>query len=759
MAARGLTIDGTKFRDAEGREVTFRGINVAGESKFPRYPDQPSHQPNGFFDTENISFVGRPFTEEEAHIHLARLKRWGYNVIRYIFTWEALEHAGPGQYDEAYIDHTIKILRIAKSYGFYVFMDPHQDVWSRFTGGSGAPLWTLYACGLDPETFTANQAAFVHNTWPDPAEFPKMLWPTNYTRLAAQVTFTLFYAGRDFAPNAIIDGKNIQDYLTDHFIAACAHLAQRIHEAGDLEDDCIIGWETLNEPFRGLIGWEDLDAIPDALKMRKGTCPTPWQAILTGAGRAVEIDTYAFGTFGAYKSGREFVDPGGVSAWLPSNFDDSKFGWKRDPGWKLGECLWAQNGVWDPSEDLLLKKDYFASVPKSGTKLDYEKFTNTYYMDHFRRYRDSIRAIHKDCMILMQSAVLEVPPSIRGTPDDEKRLVFATHYYDGLTLIQKHWNKFYNVDVFGILRHRYSSPVFAVKVGSTAIRNCLRDQLKAIRDEGLEQLGEHPTVFTEIGIPFDMDDKYAYKSGDYSSQTAALDANHFALEGSGAQGYTLWTYASQNNHQWGDLWNGEDLSIVSVDDPLLPNSSSLTTSSGHGYGSYSGTSLSDSTTINPSNLKGALRSPEIRQKPSSAQPEVASNQGLRAAEAFVRPSPIATVGDVVSFGFDLARVTFTFSLVSESATKEEVPTEIFLPEFHFPPGKTQVEVSGGRWRIDVVDIDGEPMQLMKWWHGAGEQNMTIKGVKRKPGALDEEEDADTGYLESVRSTVQDCSVM
>lgn len=41
-----------------------------------------------------------------------------------------------------------------------------------------------------------------------------------------------------------------------------------------------------------------------------------------------------------------------------------------------------------------------------------------------------------------------------------------------------------------------------------------------------------------------MDDKYAYKTGNYSSQIAALDANHFALEESQANGFTLWTYVA-----------------------------------------------------------------------------------------------------------------------------------------------------------------------------------------------------------------------
>lgn len=98
------------------------------------------------------------------------------------------------------------------------------------------------------------------------------------------------------------------------------------------------------------------------------------------------------------------------------------------------------------------------------------------------------------------------------------------------------------MDVFGILRGKYMSPAFAIKVGETAIRNCFRDQLSAIRKEGMDYTGEHPCVFTEIGIPYDMDDKYAYKTGDFSSQSSAMDANHFALEGCGANGYSLWVY-------------------------------------------------------------------------------------------------------------------------------------------------------------------------------------------------------------------------
>ena len=105
-------------------------------------------------------------------------------------------------------------------------------------------------------------------------------------------------------------------------------------------------------------------------------------------------------------------------------------------------------------------------------------------------------------------------------------------------------NRLYNVDVIGVLRGKYLTPAFAVKIGESAIRNCLRDQLKFLRDESLRYMGNHPLVFTEIGIPYDMDDKYAYKTGNYSSQVSAMDANHFALEGSTGNGFTLWLYTT-----------------------------------------------------------------------------------------------------------------------------------------------------------------------------------------------------------------------
>ncbi|KAK9457890.1 glycoside hydrolase superfamily [Dipodascopsis uninucleata] len=682
------------FRDLDNRVITLRGINLAGDSKLPMSPCIPSHEPDLFFDGDNVSFVGRPFPLSEADEHLQRIKNWGFNVVRYIFCWEAIEHERPGKYDDQFVKSTIELLKKIREYGFYVFMDPHQDVWSRFSGGSGAPMWTLYAAGLDPRNFAPTEAAVVQNLWPDPATYPKMMWATNYDRLACQVMFTLFWAGEDFAPKAVIDGQNIQHYLQDHFINAVKYLAENIYSSG-LDDSFILGWESCNEPARGLLGCPDLLTHPSYEKLKKYTSPTPFESILLGSGRAVEVETYDFGSIGPYKTGLKVVNNSKTSTWLSEDFDDSRYGWRRGPQWKLGECIWAQHGVWDPCENRILKPHYFAQSP-DGLDITENKWADRYFMEHFNKYADMIRSVRKSAILFCQTPVLAIPPDFVSMNSVRSRMVFTPHYYDGLTLIRKHWSNIWNIDVVGVLRDRYWNPIFGIRIGETSIRNCLRDQLKVLKDEGIEKFGQEvPCLFSEIGIPFDMDDKKAYSDGDYNSQIHALDANIFALESSMLH-CTFWVYCACNSHKWGDSWNGEDLSFWSKSDV------SHQTSFGMGYGSEQ-----TLTSFAASQFKV----------------DISSVIGTRAHEAFIRPYPLKTVGMPVSYGFDLKTGIFQMELDAEKPLSADIGTEIYLPEIHYPNGDVEIEVTSGRWELDRYG------QKLTWWHDPGNQVIRIIGIR------------------------------
>lgn len=61
-----LRTEGRNFVDAFGRRLLMHGCNVSGISKLPTTPNGLSHLPDDFFETEDISFVGRPFPLEEA---------------------------------------------------------------------------------------------------------------------------------------------------------------------------------------------------------------------------------------------------------------------------------------------------------------------------------------------------------------------------------------------------------------------------------------------------------------------------------------------------------------------------------------------------------------------------------------------------------------------------------------------------------------------------------------------------------------------
>ncbi|KAI8927737.1 glycoside hydrolase superfamily [Entophlyctis helioformis] len=704
IAATGplLAADSRFFRDARtGRTILLRGVNLSGSTKQPFSPKLPSHEPSGFFEHTDVSFVGRPFPLDEADEHFSRLASWGFNFLRFNITWEAIEHAGPGIYDQAYIAY-------AKEYGFRVFIDPHQDVWSRLSGGSGAPGWTLDVVGFEPRNFAPTNAALVQNTYADPKHFPKMIWSTNYFKLATATMFTLFFAGRTFAPKCTVGGVNIQDYLQQHYANAVAALARAIHSTPGLENDVVLGYDTLNEPSGGYIDCKDINVLLHEQEMRNGLTPTPLQGMILGEGKACpDVQVWEVTGFGPQRVGSQTVDPAGVRAWKDGV-----------------QCIWATHGVWDPQTGKALIMDYFSKDPSTSKPFD---FLADGWQPFVRFFSKTLRAIHSDAVIFVEPPVNVYPPKFDvGKGDPSGPLCYAPHWYDGLTLVTKTFNTWYNVDYIGFKRGKYSSIAFAIRLGEAGIRSAFKSQLNMIRQEGVQQMGLYPCVIGEIGIPYDMDDKKAYLTGDYASQTKAMDANMSALERN-LLNFTLWNYCSDNSNLWGDQWNGEDLSlwsppVASVVAKELGMGGTGNGTGTDGSGTRSSYESGDTLSNDPVGAGGVKASSGIVSRRKNVPADL--NQGARALEAFVRPFPVLTPGTPVALAFDLDQVLFTYTfshsvnadtglwhLDSSSSDAlytgpdgSQVPlgsvTELYIPHVHFPTGSMlQVWVSDGTWRL------------------------------------------------------------
>ncbi|KAF9353832.1 hypothetical protein BGX26_008409 [Mortierella sp. AD094] len=515
--------------DPQNRVVILHGINLSGGTKMPFYqssadtsttpndshaeaanstkgaPSSPtskrkaatksndtnvgavpgvvySYTEEHFYNHRDVSFVNRPFSLQDAELHFERLARWGCQCLRVLVPWEALEHSGPGIYDEDYIDYLIKLLKIAAKYGLKCFLDPHVDCWSRFTGGSGMPGWTLELAGLDITKFNQTGAAIVQNTSKDKDNYPKMIWATNSIKTAAATMYTLFFAGQIFAPNVMVplsttvlshlreinstvvsdeayrrgvpggvkapspvqnlipiprtDSEfvkrghvNIQHFLQGHFMEAFAHLTHRIREddiksnkkgrPGLIDGGTVMGLDSLNEPSPGYLNHPDMNKLLDLEDLQIGTCPTPFQGLQLAQGETVKCEVWETGGLGPMSKGSIIVNQEKINLWRrpywktqkhdhkqhpteapttsspsgtspfdivshlkisvarkvqPENNSDSigieesylsKFGWPEPTGYS-DQCIWAENGVWDPKTGKLLKPNYFQNIPTTG---------------------------------------------------------------------------------------------------------------------------------------------------------------------------------------------------------------------------------------------------------------------------------------------------------------------------------------------------------------------------------------------------------
>ncbi|WP_416051550.1 cellulase family glycosylhydrolase [Cupriavidus basilensis] len=540
-----------RFVDTHGRHVLLRGVNLGGDSKVP-YPHGGTQYPTDFADHREASFVGRPFPLAEADSHLARIRRWGFNCLRLITTWEAIEHAGPGQYDEDYLAYFTEICRKAGEHGLFVFVDFHQDAWSRMSGGDGAPGWTFEAVGLDFRNFDSADAAHVMqhrfhfaNGNPRQPSYPQMSWPLNYSLPANAIMWTLFWAGRSLTPDFCIQGQNVQDYLQGRFFDAVEQMAQCLRALPH-----VIGFDILNEPGLGWLG-QSLSTL-DGPHL-PGPAVAPLAALSLARGIPTEVPLIPPSS-----------DQGG-----PRSDAMCRLNAAGRPIWVEGAtCPFERAGIYrlEGGHIVPLDEDVFKRV--NGRPLD---ITEDVFAPFFAEAAIRVRRYREDWLLMAQMDPIGAISGRAFPTAMPCQSVNASHWYDLGLLLSKSFDQNNSIDVLTGERAE----------GPAALRDLYVRQLTRLKGAADRFPGGAPTLVGEFGIPFDLDNGRAYvewsagKRDVFGPHTLALELMYGALDEL-LLSATQWNYTATNRNDLriGDQWNQEDLSIFSVDqidDPLDPD--------------------------------------------------------------------------------------------------------------------------------------------------------------------------------------------
>jgi hypothetical protein len=191
-------------------------------------------------------------------------------------------------------------------------------------------------------------------------------------------------------------------------------------------------------------------------------------------------------------------------------------------------------------------------------------------------------------------------------------------------------------------------PIFGNKpiTGSDAVVAAYVKQIEDAKAKG-QEMGQVPTWFGEVGIPYDVNGKQAYKTGDFSMLDEYARLYYAALDKT-LSSYSIWCYSADNSNDSGDHWNNEDYSIYSPDQRKNTND---------------------------------------------------INSGGRTLDEVVRPYPVATAGTPVSIEFDSKTKVFRYKFKADKTISAD--TDIFLPKCQYPKGAA-VTVDGGTYKLDLA---------------------------------------------------------
>ncbi|MDW0227728.1 MAG: cellulase family glycosylhydrolase, partial [Nitrososphaeraceae archaeon] len=140
---KGIWKSGSWFRDEEKRYVLFRGVNFGSRSKMPPYlPIAP-------LDVHDISKLDLKKEIESVKTGLDLLKNLGFNIVRLLISWKAIEPRPNQNLEELlpegrkYLEYMKEIIDELYARNLYVILDFHQDIANEVYGGDGFPDWAI----------------------------------------------------------------------------------------------------------------------------------------------------------------------------------------------------------------------------------------------------------------------------------------------------------------------------------------------------------------------------------------------------------------------------------------------------------------------------------------------------------------------------------------------------------------------------------------------------------------------------------------
>ena len=462
----------------DGRQIFLRGVNVP--AKLP------------------------PFDHGLSDSDCARLREYGLTTVRLGVQWEAIEPE-EGKYNNKYIQYIKSTVKLCSNYGISIIIDPHQDCWSRFSGGDGAPRWTMERVGLRPDLFKKTASAYldVHKD-----KYNPMLWATNYELFACATMFTLFFGGNRFAPSVKVDKKPVQDWLQSKYIDAIAQLARELKCEAN-----ILGFGTMNEPSLGWIGVQDLRNIPVVWRFGYGI--SPWQSMQLAAG--VEMKRVVF-------YGNLFLP----SKLVTLNNQKMRAAWP-DP-WEVSK-VWEWDAL-DYNKIKLMTPNHFSL---SNEEDPVKTFIHPFW-DAFAKM------IHKE-FAPNTPIFTEAPPPQRrmhkrfNPPSNRPSYELnSPHYYDTVAILLQRHISWLAIDL------AYEGKFLPIKFGTKGAQQARHNSIELLtKKRGGMMLGE-------VGTP--------------ASAHGGLEATLNAVESNLVNSAILWCYCPAHNGE-NDGWNREDFSIVS----------------------------------------------------------------------------------------------------------------------------------------------------------------------------------------------------